>query len=111
MAQIGSFVPAQGAQVGLLDHIFTRILTRDSTSLSLSSFAVDLHQVNNHHYTISLTIIVSFQISKALKQSTERSLIILDEFGKGTNSASHNFLLSFLNLIVCFLSRLMVFHF
>ena len=45
MAQIGSFVPAQGAKIGLLDHIFTRILTRESGSLSLSTFTIDLHQV------------------------------------------------------------------
>ena len=97
MAQIGSFVPAQGARIGLLDHIFTRILTRDSTSLSLSTFAVDLHQVHYHQCHIIgfatgyKLIIVSFQISKALKQATERSLIILDEFGKGTNSVGCNF--------------------
>lgn len=47
MAQIGSFVPAQGAKIGLLDHIFTRILTRESGSLSLSTFTIDLHQVKN----------------------------------------------------------------
>lgn len=45
MAQIGSFVPAHGARIGLLDHIFTRILTRESASLSLSTYAIDLNQV------------------------------------------------------------------
>ena len=45
MAQIGSFVPAKGARVGLLDHIFTRILTRESASVTLSTFIIDLNQV------------------------------------------------------------------
>lgn len=45
MAQIGSFVPAQEAKIGLLDRIFTRILTRESGSLPLSTFTIDLHQV------------------------------------------------------------------
>ena len=48
LAQIGSFVPTQGARIGLLDRIFTRILTRESGSLSLSTFTVDLNQVFTH---------------------------------------------------------------
>lgn len=53
MAQIGSLVPAQGAKIGLLDRIFTRILTRESDSQSLSTFTVDLHQVT---YVCALAI-------------------------------------------------------
>ncbi|XP_064386195.1 mutS protein homolog 5-like [Halichondria panicea] len=67
MAHIGSFVPAEYAKIGLLDGLFTRVRTRESVSLALSTFMIDMNQV-----------------SMALKLSTEKSLVILDEFGKGT---------------------------
>ncbi|ORX35171.1 muts domain V-domain-containing protein [Kockovaella imperatae] len=70
MAQIGSYVPAEHATIGLVDKIFTRIQTRESASKPASAFMIDLEQV-----------------SHALRGSTERSLIILDEFGKGTEAA------------------------
>ncbi|WVQ82858.1 hypothetical protein IAT38_004993 [Cryptococcus sp. DSM 104549] len=70
MAQIGSFVPAEEAEIGICDKIFTRLQTRESSSRHASAFMIDLGQ-----------------ISQALRGATERSLIIIDEFGKGTNPA------------------------
>lgn len=70
MTQIGSFVPAASASIGLTDKILTRISTRESVSRAQSSFMTDLQQ-----------------ISMALKLATPRSLLIIDEFGKGTDNA------------------------
>ncbi|KAK7535827.1 muts domain V-domain-containing protein [Phyllosticta citribraziliensis] len=70
MAQIGSFVPAEYAQIGLTDKILTRIATRESVSRIQSAFMIDLQQ-----------------ISVALSLATLRSLLIIDEFGKGTESS------------------------
>ncbi|KAM5533149.1 hypothetical protein V8D89_013197 [Ganoderma adspersum] len=67
MAQIGCFVPAESAVLGIADKIFTRVQTRESVSRVQSAFMIDLNQV-----------------SFALRNSTSRSLILLDEFGKGT---------------------------
>ncbi|KAE9400467.1 hypothetical protein BT96DRAFT_965335 [Gymnopus androsaceus JB14] len=67
MAQIGCFVPAEAATLGIVDKIFTRISTRESVSKVQSAFMIDLNQV-----------------SLALRNCTSRSLILLDEFGKGT---------------------------
>ncbi|KAJ7784480.1 DNA mismatch repair protein MutS [Mycena metata] len=69
MAQIGCFVPAEAATLGIVDKIFTRISTRESVSKVQSAFMIDLNQV-----------------SLALRNSTARSLVLLDEFGKGTLS-------------------------
>ncbi|KAI0304271.1 muts domain V-domain-containing protein, partial [Multifurca ochricompacta] len=62
-----SFVPAESASLGIVDKIFTRIQTRESVSKVQSAFMIDLNQV-----------------SLALRNATARSLILLDEFGKGT---------------------------
>ena len=67
MVHIGSFIPAEEAVVGLFDRIFTRIHTRESVSANMSSFFIDINQ-----------------IAVALHTSTERSIVLLDEFGKGT---------------------------
>ncbi|WWD06427.1 hypothetical protein V865_004517 [Kwoniella europaea PYCC6329] len=67
MAQMGSFVPAEQAEIGICDKIFTRLQTKESSSKHASAFMIDLGQV-----------------SQALRGATEKSLIILDEFGKGT---------------------------
>ncbi|ODN73698.1 hypothetical protein L202_07243 [Cryptococcus amylolentus CBS 6039] len=67
MAQIGSFVPAEEAVIGICDKIFTRLQTRESSSRPASAFMIDLGQ-----------------ISQALRGVTERSLVVIDEFGKGT---------------------------
>lgn len=69
MAHIGSFVPAESARIGLTDKILTRIATRESVSRIQSAFMIDLQQV-----------------SIALNLATPRSLLVIDEFGKGTNS-------------------------
>ncbi|KAI6147241.1 muts domain V-domain-containing protein [Pisolithus tinctorius] len=70
MAQvICSFVPAESATLGIVDKIFTRIQTKESVSKVQSAFMIDLSQV-----------------SLALRNCTSRSLILLDEFGKGTIS-------------------------
>lgn len=67
LAHIGSFVPADEAQIGLTDRIFTRLASKESAAIPQSTFLVDLTQV-----------------SAMLRHSTERSLCIIDEFGKGT---------------------------
>ncbi|KZT37836.1 hypothetical protein SISSUDRAFT_1114147 [Sistotremastrum suecicum HHB10207 ss-3] len=67
MAQIGCFVPADSATLGLIDKMFTRVQTRESVSKIQSAFMIDLNQV-----------------SLAIRNATPRSLVILDEFGKGT---------------------------
>lgn len=69
LAHIGSFVPADQACLGLTDRILTRIATRESVSRNQSAFAIDLKQA-------------AFSINFA----TRRSLILVDEFGKGTNA-------------------------
>ncbi len=65
MAHIGSFVPAEQAIIGLTDRIFTRIQTRESVSANLSAFLIDLTQV-----------------TQAVHSATDRSLVLMDEFGK-----------------------------
>ena len=67
MAQLGSFVPAEAATLGLTDQIFTRIQTFESALAGLSAFMIDLNQV-----------------TEAVCHATTDSLIVLDEFGKGT---------------------------
>ncbi|KAJ5767203.1 uncharacterized protein N7511_004819 [Penicillium nucicola] len=68
LAQIGSFVPAVSAELGITDKILTKINTQESVSKIQSTFMNDLQQ-----------------ISLCLKEVTSRSLILVDEFGKGTN--------------------------
>lgn len=67
LAHIGSFVPAEAALIGTVDKILTRMPSRESVSRIGSTFALDLKQV--------------FQ---AMKYSTSRSLVLMDEFGNGT---------------------------
>ena len=69
MAHVGSFVPAESATIGLTDKILTRVATRESVSRDQSAFMIDLQQ-----------------ISVALSLASHRSLLIFDEFGKGTES-------------------------
>ncbi|XP_015977144.1 mutS protein homolog 5 isoform X3 [Rousettus aegyptiacus] len=69
MALVGSFVPAEEAEIGAVDAIFTRIHSCESVSLGLSTFIIDLNQV-----------------AKAVNNATEQSLVLIDEFGKGTNT-------------------------
>ncbi|BGP41924.1 hypothetical protein JCM10449v2_005921 [Rhodotorula kratochvilovae] len=69
MAHIGCFVPAEEALIGLTDRIMTRVSTRESITRGASAFMIDLQQ-----------------ISFALRNLTPRSLLILDEFGKGTEA-------------------------
>ncbi|KAJ5915628.1 DNA mismatch repair protein MutS core [Penicillium verhagenii] len=68
LAQIGSFVPADNAELGITDKILTKINTQESVSKIQSTFMSDLQQV-----------------SLCLKQATSKSLVLIDEFGKGTN--------------------------
>ncbi|XP_004695159.1 PREDICTED: mutS protein homolog 5 [Condylura cristata] len=69
MALVGSFVPAEEAEIGAVDAIFTRIHSCESVSLGLSTFMIDLNQV-----------------AKAVNNATQHSLVLIDEFGKGTNT-------------------------
>ena len=70
MAHIGSYVPADAATVGLTDKILTRIATRETVSRIQSAFMIDLQQV-----------------ALAMTLTTHRSLVVIDEFGKGTESS------------------------
>ncbi|KAL0080660.1 muts domain V-domain-containing protein [Phycomyces blakesleeanus] len=70
MAHIGSFVPASHATIGLTDRIFTRIQTSETISQVQSAFSYDLQQ-----------------LLQAITYSTSHSLVIIDEFGKGTSSS------------------------
>lgn len=69
LAHIGSFVPAESAIIGLTDKILTRITTQESISRNESAFMIDLQQV-----------------ALATTLATRRSLVLIDEFGKGTSS-------------------------
>lgn len=69
MAQIGSFVPAKSAEIGICDKIFTRIGASDNISKGESTFMLEMNEVSN-----------------IIKNSTEKSFVILDEVGRGTSS-------------------------
>lgn len=70
LAQIGSFVPAEKARIGLVDRIFTRIGAADALARGLSTFMVEMMETAN-----------------ILRNATERSFVILDEVGRGTGTA------------------------
>ena len=69
LAQIGSFVPAKHAEIGVLDRIFTRVGASDNISAGESTFMVEMNESAN-----------------ILNNITERSLILLDEIGRGTST-------------------------
>lgn len=69
MAQIGSFVPARTARLGVVDKIFTRVGASDDLSAGQSTFMVEMNEV-----------------ADILNNATERSLVILDEIGRGTST-------------------------
>ena len=70
MAHVGSFVAAESATIGLTDRILTRIATKETVTKMQSAFMIDLQQ-----------------IAQIISHCSPRSLIVVDEFGKGTDSA------------------------
>ena len=69
MAQIGSFVPARHAQIGVVDRVFTRIGASDDLAAGQSTFMVEMTEV-----------------ADILKNATDKSLVVLDEVGRGTST-------------------------
>ncbi len=69
MAQVGSFVPATKAKIGVVDKIFTRVGASDDLSMGQSTFMVEM-----------------MEVADILKEATANSLVILDEIGRGTST-------------------------
>ena len=69
MAQMGSFVPAESANIGIVDRVFTRVGASDDLASGQSTFMVEMNEV-----------------SQIMKNATSKSLLILDEIGRGTST-------------------------
>jgi DNA mismatch repair protein MutS len=69
MAQMGSFIPAESAEIGSVDRIFTRVGANDDLARGQSTFMVEMNETSN-----------------IVNNATERSLVILDEIGRGTST-------------------------
>ena len=69
MAQVGSFVPASSAKIGVVDKIFTRVGASDDLAMGQSTFMVEM-----------------MEVATILKEATSNSLVILDEIGRGTST-------------------------
>jgi DNA mismatch repair protein MutS len=69
MAQVGSFVPAEAAHIGIVDRIFTRIGAHDDIAAGRSTFMVEM-----------------IEAATIVRAATERSLVVLDEVGRGTST-------------------------
>ncbi len=75
LAHVGSFVPAEAARIGLVDQIFTRIHTRESVSVALSTFMIDLNQARRVEHFVLRCDIPVFSIPPSLSPSLPSSFI------------------------------------
>lgn len=109
LAQVGSYVPAERAKIGIHDAIYTRVTTTESSARNSSAFMIDLQQVSfmyvefyqkafgssvrdwtrlNSWLLLMTTVNLQYLFSRMpprLRNCTRRSLLLLDEFGKGTD--------------------------
>ena len=69
LAQIGSYIPAESARIGVIDKLFTRVGASDNLAGGESTFLVEMNETAN-----------------ILNNATEKSLILLDEIGRGTST-------------------------
>ena len=76
LAQMGSYVPAQQARIGLVDKIFTRVGASDNISMGESTFMVEMNET-----------------ASILNNISSRSLVLLDEIGRGTSTMTVSLLL------------------
>ena len=102
LAHIGCFVPARAARLGLVDRIFTRILSEESASVCSSYFMLGTDDLFICVFAFDLLfLLIAFslrsaiaidciQVVSALRSFTPRSLLLIDEFGKGTATGSSN---------------------
>ena len=85
MAQLGCYVPAESCTLTPFDRIFTRIGANDNIIAGQSTFMVIFSIDHYYHNKLNIQVELS-ETSKILKEASNRSLVILDELGRGTST-------------------------